>query len=886
MLMVAVVIAAGCKKPEDPNNGENNGGNGGNGGGGGGNGGGTNGTELPPGMYLGVIGFNDALHIKPITLLKGQSTQDVEDFIEALQMSDATLLIEAVNTSLDNLSASEVPEDLINVSIVNFTDGMDEGSWSYSNYHHGTNYSNGSEYLQKVTQRILNERIAEKDIEAHTIAIQGNDVHNADLFSSTLNGISSLPSTEYVHLVTNFSEVEADFREIAENLHQTSINSILTMRFPIPDNPPAQIRFTFDATEDALLSQNYIEGIFVMENGQGVLKDVEYFGLSSSSGNRVTASATEAVKVEFKFEGMKDSNNNNFTDNSIEHVKKWTKNEANNTWVHNSEWVTSGNTYVDHEYYSSLIMLNLDCSLSLGNQAFRELKNCAKDFVETLVNSSLGLSKPIVTTNSVSNITPTAATCGGNVTSDGGALVTARGICWGTNHNPTIVDNYASNGTGVGTFTVNMTHLTSNTTYYVRAYATNSAGTSYGEQRTFSTLDVNMPTVTTNNVTNVSQTSATCGGNVTSDGGASVTARGVCWSTSENPTVSGSHTTDGTGTGSFTSQITGLTQGKTYYVRAYATNSAGTNYGEQKTFTTESYSLPTVTTDDVTNILEQSAWCGGNVTSDGGATVTERGICWSTTTNPTINHNHVSSDDSGLGSFTAKMTELSANTTYYVKAYAKNSAGVAYGNQKSFKTGRWLEYVHECTLIWGFANGTNGASDEWAVMFPSSITSQYNGSITKVQAYCGMEGSYTLKIYKGGTTQPTTLLKSQSFSVTSVGWQVITLSTPLALPSNTSLWVSISCSYGSGLHPKGSGPGINNKNARWQHYNGSWYDIYESNGNEDLCWSIITLISSNVKGEEGMEIQLPLTPNTQGPKETDRIVRKANESLLKAKLNK
>jgi len=93
-----------------------------------------------------------------------------------------------------------------------------------------------------------------------------------------------------------------------------------------------------------------------------------------------------------------------------------------------------------------------------------------------------------------------------------------------------------------------------------------------------------MPTVTTNEVTNITAASATCGGNVTDDGGFTVTARGVCWSTSPNPTISDSHTTDGTGTGEFTSSLTGLTDNATYYIRAYATNSKGTRYGEQKSF--------------------------------------------------------------------------------------------------------------------------------------------------------------------------------------------------------------------------------------------------------------------------------------------------------------
>ena len=125
---------------------------------------------------------------------------------------------------------------------------------------------------------------------------------------------------------------------------------------------------------------------------------------------------------------------------------------------------------------------------------------------------------------------------------------------------------------------------------------------------------VTPPTVTTNAVTNATQTTATCGGNVTSDGGTSVTARGVCWSTSQNPTIADSHTTDGTGTGVFTSYITGLSSNTTYYVRAYATNSEGTAYGEQRTFTTLlSVSAPTVTTNTVTNVTQTTATCGGKV---------------------------------------------------------------------------------------------------------------------------------------------------------------------------------------------------------------------------------------------------------------------------------
>ena len=299
--------------------------------------------------------------------------------------------------------------------------------------------------------------------------------------------------------------------------------------------------------------------------------------------------------------------------------------------------------------------------------------------------TTLSISVPGVTTASVTNIGQTTATGGGNVISTGGATVTERGICWGTSHNPTISGSHANSGTGTGEFSVNMTGLSLSTTYYVRAYAINSQGTAYGEEVNFTTNAVGMPTVTTANVTNIAMNTATCGGKVTADGGATVTARGVCWSTSPNPTTNNQCTNDGTGTGSFTSSITGLSMSTTYYVRAYATNSAGTSYGEQKTFTTNGAGMPTVTTNNMSNITQTSATSGGNVTSDGGAMVTRRGVCWSTSQNPTTN-NQCTNDGTGTGSFTSSITGLSANTVYYVRAYAINSHGTAYGDQKQFKT--------------------------------------------------------------------------------------------------------------------------------------------------------------------------------------------------------
>ena len=202
---------------------------------------------------------------------------------------------------------------------------------------------------------------------------------------------------------------------------------------------------------------------------------------------------------------------------------------------------------------------------------------------EASVNSSI----PALITDTVMPITQTTATSGGNVTSNGGAAVTSRGACWSVSALPTVVNNHTTDGSGTGAFVSNITGLTGNTLYYVRAYATNVNGTAYGNQRSFTTLQNSaLSSVTTNAVINIQKTTATCGGDVTSDGGVTVTTRGVCWSTSQNPTISDSSATDGSGIGRFTSYITDLKSHTRYYIRAYATNINGTVYGNQRNFMT------------------------------------------------------------------------------------------------------------------------------------------------------------------------------------------------------------------------------------------------------------------------------------------------------------
>ena len=201
---------------------------------------------------------------------------------------------------------------------------------------------------------------------------------------------------------------------------------------------------------------------------------------------------------------------------------------------------------------------------------------------------TFALGKPVIKTDSITDIKYNEVTLYGYVSDNGGSEVTQRGFCWNKTGNPTLENNLGitNEGTGEGNFSSTITNLEENTKYYIVAYATNEVGTSYGETKNFTTFELTLPTVTTSAITDLSATTAQGGGNVTNDGNGTITARGVSWNTTGNPTLENciDYTTDGSGTGSFTSNITGLVELTTYYVVAYATNEEGTAYGQEKSF--------------------------------------------------------------------------------------------------------------------------------------------------------------------------------------------------------------------------------------------------------------------------------------------------------------
>ncbi len=185
----------------------------------------------------------------------------------------------------------------------------------------------------------------------------------------------------------------------------------------------------------------------------------------------------------------------------------------------------------------------------------------------------------IVTTAEISYISETNANGGGKIYNGGRTSVSSRGICWGTEPNPTINNTRTLNGTGDGSFTSILTDLSPNSTYYVRAYASNTHGIVYGNNVSFSTNNSDFPILKTNSISNLTSTTCTSGGSILFEGNSVISSRGVCWSTANPPSITDYRTKDGSGIGVFTSSISGLDIDSIYYIRAYATNSKGTAYG-------------------------------------------------------------------------------------------------------------------------------------------------------------------------------------------------------------------------------------------------------------------------------------------------------------------
>jgi uncharacterized protein (TIGR02145 family) len=292
---------------------------------------------------------------------------------------------------------------------------------------------------------------------------------------------------------------------------------------------------------------------------------------------------------------------------------------------------------------------------------------------------------PSITTVAVSSVTLNSAQSGGNVTSDGGSPVTARGVCWDTVQGPTIANDSTIDGTGTGLFTSYLKDLSPKTNYYVRAYATNATGTAYGGELSFTT-GTQPPEAITNEATDKTASTATLNGSVNAYNSSTTVSFEYGITTSYGQNINATpNTVTGNSLTNVSANITGLDPNTTYHFRVKAANAGGTVYGNNLIFTTKD-GIILLTTAAATNITATTVTSGGNITDDGGFSVTARGVCWNTSQNP-ITANNKTNDGKGTGSFVTSLSPLSSNTTYYARAYAINTQGTTfYGNQVYFTT--------------------------------------------------------------------------------------------------------------------------------------------------------------------------------------------------------
>ena len=207
--------------------------------------------------------------------------------------------------------------------------------------------------------------------------------------------------------------------------------------------------------------------------------------------------------------------------------------------------------------------------------------------------------------------------------------------------------------------------------------------------------NITTPQISNPTSTDVTCTAATLGATVDNDGCSAITERGVVWSRSANPTVTtndGQETSAGT-TGTFTVPATGLSAGTTYHFRGYATNSIGTAYTSDTTFTT-STGAPSISNPTSTNVASNSATLGATVNNNGGSALTERGVVWSASANPTVGSNEgIATSPVNVGSFTVSATGLSSDTTYHFRGFATNPVCTAYTEDDTYSTSQYSSEI-------------------------------------------------------------------------------------------------------------------------------------------------------------------------------------------------
>jgi len=338
------------------------------------------------GLYLGIIGFNETLSRREIAILNSGNRSQFQQFITSLRIGPATGLYHAVDSAISMLEAAGLPDDLVSVSIVTFTDGLDNISIELN-----PNYSTRDSFRDGLQNRIANTTIKGLSIDAYSVGVQGGDVRDEAAFRAGLMALATAnganPLGRNVYFSRDMTEVNAAFRTIAGELNKRNLLQSIKLRITGGYDDGTRIRFTFDNVTDRTIgnSNSYIEGTYRRVGSSRSLENVVFHGLSSSSGTTITGEVT-GTYVNFTFENVKTD-----TDTLVEmrNAQQWEYLPSMSLWQRNSEFnpLSDSQTIVDRK--SAVILLVLDCTTSLtagGANGFEEMKAAANTFLNTLTN--------------------------------------------------------------------------------------------------------------------------------------------------------------------------------------------------------------------------------------------------------------------------------------------------------------------------------------------------------------------------------------------------------------------------------------------------------------------------------------------------------------------
>lgn len=449
---------------------------------------------------------------------------------------------------------------------------------------------------------------------------------------------------------------------------------------------------------------------------------------------------------------------------------------------------------------------------------------------------TLEISAPVLKTNNATFITLSSAVVSGEVESDGNSAIIERGIVYSTTQNPTTSNTKIISYGGIGIFSVNLTSLISNTTYYVRTFARNSIFTGYGPQISFKTLQISTPVLTTNSPTFVTSSGAVVSGSVEFDGNSPIIERGVVYANTQNPTTSNSKIVNGSGLGQFSVNITSLISNTTYYARTFAKNNTYTGYGPQVSFKTDPL-LATVGIDNISSysITSNSVYISGSIISNGNEIITEKGFVISENAVPTTSDRKINAG-SGTSSFYSTIDNLKPFTKYYIRSYAVSIVGTAYSVEKSFQTLGTTATVSttitsnitsNSAVLGGNISSNNGSTvTERGIYYSSTYSNPYNygtkviigsgdGLFSKEITNLNPKTKYYYVAY-AKNTYGTNTGSVQSFTTAS-SIASLSINSPYTILSNSAtMTVNILSSGGESLTEKGvvygttSAPTVNN----------------------------------------------------------------------------